>query len=365
MVLFLKPEKSEKVCLGPRQRTATGWIVASWLSWISLLVPPGVSAAQGGAFRLAYFPNITHAQALYARATGEFEKAVGVPIEWISLNAGPAAVEGLFVDAIDATFIGPSPTINGYIKSKGEKFVIVAGAASGGAGLVVSRDSGIEGEKDFNGKVIATPQLGNTQDLAARAWFLDKGYRLKEKGGTVALIPLSNSDQLTMFKKRQIDGAWTVEPWVSRLEVEGSGRLFVEEKTLWPQGRYVTTHLVVNKRFLAEKQDLVAKLLAAHIAVTRRINADKAAAAKVLNEQLKKETGKALLPAVITNALNRVELTWDPIASSLHRSAEIAHTVGFLRTAPRLEGIYSLRLLNSVLRENHLPEVSDSIPSTK
>lgn len=310
--------------------------------------------------RLGYFPNITHAQALYARATGEFEKAIGVPIKWVSFNAGPTAIEALFVDAIDATFIGPSPTINGYIKSKGEKFVIVAGAASGGAGLMVRQDSGIKGEKDFHGKVIATPQLGNTQDLAARAWFLNKGYRLKEKGGTVTVIALSNPDQLTMFQKKQIDGAWTVEPWLSRLELEGAGRVFLEEKTLWPEGRYVTTHLIVNRQFLAEKQNLLKKLMGAHIAITQQINADKAAAAKVLNEQLKKETGKALKPEVISNALSRVELTWDPIAPSLRKSAEIAHTVGFLKTAPQLEGIYSLKLLNAVLREKNLPELSDS-----
>ena len=347
-----------------RQRIASGYDGAGRSWWISLLClfAPCVSQAQPAdkPLRLGYFPNVTHAQALYARATGQFEKAVGVPIEWVSLNAGPSAIEALFVDAIDATFIGPSPTINGYLRSRGEKFVIVAGAASGGAGLVVRQDSGIEDEKDFNGKVIATPQLGNTQDLAARAWFLNKGYRLKEKGGAVALIPLSNPDQLTMFKKKQIDGAWTVEPWLSRLELEGAGRLFLEEKNLWPEGRYVTTHLVMNKRFLIEKQELTRKLLGAHVAITRQINADKTAAAKILNEQLKKETGKALRPEVITVALDRVELTWDPVASSLRKSAEVSHTVGFLKKAPRLEGIYSLKLLNEVLRENNLSEVSDS-----
>ncbi|PYK98305.1 MAG: aliphatic sulfonates ABC transporter substrate-binding protein [Verrucomicrobia bacterium] len=333
------------------------------VAWTILLLSCGSQAqAAGKPLRLGYFPNVTHAQALYARANGEFEKAIGVPIEWVSLNAGPSAIEALFVNAIDAAFIGPSPTINGYMKSKGEKFVIVAGAAGGGAGLVVREDSGIETEQDFDGKVIATPQLGNTQDLAARAWFLNKGYRLREKGGTVALVPLSNPDQLTMFRKRQIDGAWTVEPWLSRLQLEGSGRLFLEEKTLWPEGRYVTTHLIVNKRFLAERREMLKNLLAAHVAITREINADKAAAAKILNEQLKKETGKALKPEVISRALNRVELTWDPIASSLRKSADIAHGVGFLKSAPRLERLYSLELLNEVLREKNLSEVSDATP---
>jgi NitT/TauT family transport system substrate-binding protein len=332
------------------------WKIVLWM----LLLAGGAQAQTGTKpLRVGYFPNITHAQALYARATGEFEKAVGVPIQWVSFNAGPSAIEALFVDAVDATFIGPSPTINGYIKSKGEKFVIVSGSASGGAGLIVRQDSGIQTEKDFNGKVIATPQLGNTQDLAARAWFASHHYRLKERGGTVALIPLSNPDQLTMFKKKQIDGAWTVEPWLSRLELEGSGRIFLEEKTLWPEGRYVITHLVVNKRFLAENQELWKKLLAAHVAITQRINADKAAAAKVLNDQLKKETGKALKPEVISRALGRVELTWDPIAPSLRKSAQAAHEIKFLRAAPKLDGIYSLQLLNTVLREKNLPEVSE------
>ena len=364
MIRLVERKWPGAVCREKRPRTVTVRDVGCWLWRISALLLSGWPEAQAAVkpLRLAYFPNITHAQALYARATGEFEKAIGVRIEWISLNAGPSAIEALFVNAIDAAFIGPGPTINGYLKSKGEKFVIVAGAAGGGAGLVVRADSGIAGERDFDGKVIATPQLGNTQDLAARAWFLSQGYRLKEKGGTVALVPLSNPDQLTMFKKKQIDGAWTVEPWLSRLELEGSGRLILEEKTLWPAGRYATTHLIVSKRFLVERQELLKQLLAAHVAITQQINADKAAAAKILNEQLKQETGKALKPEVITRALSRVELTWDPIASSLRKSADIAHNVGFLKTAPRLAGIYSLRLLNEVLRERNLPEVSDTTP---
>lgn len=334
-----------------------------WGAFLLCLLLAPCFQAQAGAkrLRLGYFPNITHGQALYARATGELEKMVGVSVEWIPFNAGPSVIEALFVDAIDAAFIGPSPTINGYIKSKGEKFVIVAGASSGGAGLVVRNDSGIGGEKDFHGRVIATPQLGNTQDLAARAWFAAKGYRLKETGGTVSLVPLSNPDQLTMFKKKQIDGAWTIEPWLSRLELEGGGRLFLDEKSLWPEGRYVTTHLVVHRKFLTENRDLVNKLLTAHVEITQRMNADKAATARLLNGQLKKDTGKELKDEVISRALSRVEFTWDPIAPSLAKLAEIAHRIKFLRPSPRLDGIYELKPLNAVLRQKSLPEVSDGV----
>lgn len=320
---------------------------------------PARAAGEARVVRLGHFPNITHAQALYARAGGQFERLLGVPIEWTSFNAGPTAIEAIFADAVDATFVGPNPAINGFIKSKGDAFVIVAGAASGGAGLVVRMDAGIATDKDFDGKIIATPQLGNTQDVAARIWFAEHGYKLKEKGGKLNLLPLSNPDQLTMFQKKEIHGAWTIEPWLSRLELEGGGRLFLDEKTLWPDGRYVTTHLIVSKKFLAANPGLVEKLLQGLVEVTQEINADKTAAAKILNAEIKQETGKALSEAVITRALERVELTWDPIASSLHRSAEAAYTVKFLKQSPNLTGIYSLAILNRVLAAKKLPAVAE------
>ena len=200
------------------------------------------------------------------------------------------------------------------------------------------QDAGISTDKDFDGKIIATPQMGNTQDVAARIWFAEHGYKLKEKGGKLNLLPLSNPDQLTMFQKKEIHGAWTIEPWLSRLELEGGGRLFLDEKTLWPKGRYVTTHLIVSRKFLAANPGLVEKLLQGLVEVTQEINADKTAAAKILNAEIKQETGKALSEAVMTRSFGRVELTWDPIAASLRRSAEAAHQVKFLRQPPVLDG---------------------------
>ena len=325
-------------------------------------MPAAAAQREAKELRLGYFPNITHAQALFARATGEFERKIGVRIQWTAFNAGPTAIEALFAHAVDATFVGPSPTINGYIKSRGEQFVIVAGGASGGAGLVVRKDSGIHNEKDFAGKTIATPQLGNTQDVAARVWLADKGYRLRERGGNVSLVALSNPDQLTLFKKKQIDGAWTVEPWLARLEVEGGGELFLEEKSVWPEGKYVTTHLVVGRTFLVDNQKTVRKLIAALVEVTERINSDKVAAAAVLNEQLKKETGKALKNEVIQKAMSRVEFTWDPLCASLKQSAEASHRIGFIRQEPALGGIYALSLLKDVLKEKNVPAVEGPTP---
>jgi NitT/TauT family transport system substrate-binding protein len=311
--------------------------------------------------RLGYFPNLTHAQALYARATGAFNHE-GSEIRWTAFMAGPTAIEALFTDEIDATFVGPSPTINGYVRSNGKRFVVIAGGASGGAGLVVRRDSGIVGDGDFDGKTIATPQLGNTQDVAARLWLGARGYRLRERGGGVSLVPLSNADQLTMFKKRQIHGAWTVEPWMARLEVEGGGRVFLEEKTLWPGERFVTTHLVVNKTFVADHPDLLRDLISDLVQVTQSINSNKTAAASILNEQLRRETGKPLAPEVIRKALQRVEFTWDPLCSTLETSAVAACSVGFLKRSPDLRGLYLLSLLNGVLKDRGLATVAGPRP---
>jgi NitT/TauT family transport system substrate-binding protein len=329
-----------------------GWSALATLA-VSLFCAQGAEE-----LRLGFFPNITHGQALYAKATGEFEKAIGGKIKWTSFNAGPTAIESLFVNAIDATYIGPGPTVNGYIKSRGEEFVIVAGAASGGAGLVVRKDSGIASDKDFNGKVIATPQLGNTQDIAARTWFTEKGYKFREKGGKLSIVPLSNADQLTMFKKKQIDGAWTVEPWMSRLELEAGGEVFLEEKTLWSEGKYVTTHLIVSRAYMQRNPEAVKKLIAAHVAVTKHLNEDRKGAAKILNAQLKVETGKALKEETILRALERVQFTWDPAPASLFKGAEGAHRIGYVRSEPKLDGIYSLNFLNQVLKEQNLPEVA-------
>ncbi len=341
-----------------------------WRLWILLILVGGgqaigSAASPANVLRLGYFPNITHAQALYARGERLLERRLECPIRWVPFLAGPAVIEALFTDSIDAAFIGPGPTINGYQRSRGEKFVVIAGAASGGTGLVVRDDAGIRSDGDFGGQTIATPQLGNTQDVAARHWFQSHGYQLKEKGGNLTLIALSNSDLLDLFRRGQVAGAWSVEPWISRLEHEARGRLFLDERTLWPEGRYVTTHLVMTKSFLAEQPQQVRILLQVLVEVTQTLNTNKASAGRSVNQQLKVETGRELAPEVLSNAMARVEFTWDPIATSLYRSAAMAHEVGFLKTAPDLKGIYALHSLNDVLQAKGLPMVGDGRPEKK
>jgi NitT/TauT family transport system substrate-binding protein len=312
----------------------------------------------GVRLRLGHFPNVTHAQALYGRATGSFTRTIGAPVEWIQFNAGPSAVEALFVGAVDASYIGPNPAINGFIKSQGRSFVVVAGAASGGAALVVRGDAGIGSTADFHGKTVATPQLGNTQDVAARLWFASYGYVPREKGGDLTILPLANPDQLLMFEKRQIDAAWTVEPWVSRLEQEGGGRLFLDEKNLWPGGRYATALLVVRRAFLAAHRDLVTRLLAAHVEATFAINNGRDDAVPLLAAEIRRETSKELSAAVIRSALARIELAWDPLPAALAKAADDAYRVGFLHDRPDLEGIVEPGPLNEVLAAKGLPPVA-------
>jgi NitT/TauT family transport system substrate-binding protein len=314
--------------------------------------------------RLGHFPNVTHAPALIGRATGDLERTVGVPVQWTLFNAGPSAVEALFASAVDAVYVGPNPAINGYIRSRGESFAIVAGAASGGAALVVRGDAGIASDADFHGKVVATPQLGNTQDVAARLWFAERGLVSRDKGGDLTIVPLANPDQLLMFAKREIHAAWTVEPWVSRLEQEGGGRVYLEERDLWPGGRYVTAVLVVRRAFLRDHAEIVKRLLAAHVEATQRLNADPEAGARLIAEEIKRETTAAMPLPIVRSALRRVEFSWEPLPKALAKAADDAHRVGFLPSAPDLSGIWELGPLREVLREKGLPAPAERSEGT-
>ena len=261
--------------------------------WFILLL--GTLAGAETVVRVGAFPNITHPQAMVGKNNGWFEKAMGsqVKIDWKSFNAGPPAIEALFAGAIDMTYIGPNPAISGYVRSNGEALRIVAGATSGGAALVVRSDSGIQKPEDFHGKKIASPQMGNTQDVALRAGLKANGMTTADKGGDVQVIPLANPDQLTLFIKKELDGAWAPEPWATRLIKEGNGRVFLDERTLWPNGQFITAHLIVRTQFLKQHPDLVKNWIRAHVELTDWINGHLPEAKKLLNQQIAKETGKA------------------------------------------------------------------------
>jgi NitT/TauT family transport system substrate-binding protein len=304
--------------------------------------------------RVGAFPNITHAQAMVGKANGWFDKAMGpqVKVQWTGFNAGPAAIEALFGGAIDMTYVGPNPAINGYVRSNGEALRVISGAASGGASLIVRNDSGIQKPQDFHGKRVASPQFGNTQDVALRNWLKSNGLNSNDKGGDVQIIPMANPDQLTLFLKKDLDAAWTPEPWATRLIHEGNGRLFLDERSLWPHGQFVIGLLVVNTKFLRNHPDLVKNWIRANVALTDWINAHPTDAKKLLNQEIQSETGKALPQFVLDEAFTRMEVTYDPLQGAMMTAAKQAFDDGFLgRQMPDLSRLYDLSLLNQVLAE--------------
>ena len=316
--------------------------------------------------RVGHFPNVTHAQGVIAHGLsraqkGWFEQRLGpdVEVQWFVYNAGPSAMEGIMANSIDMTYVGPNPAINAHLKTQGKDIRIVAGSCTGGAALVVQPDGRISKDSDFKGKKVATPQLGNTQDVAARAWLKSKGYRVTLTGGDVLVVPTANPDQLTLFQKGDMDAVWTVEPWVTRLELEAKAKVYLEENSLWKDtdGKYVTTHLVSSARFLQRNPDLLKKWIAAHVELTDWINKNVDEAKRILNGELKAETTRALPQQTLDLAWKRLEVTHDPISASLLKSAQDAHAIGFLKQKPDLSKIYDLKLLNEVLKEKGLPAV--------
>jgi sulfonate transport system substrate-binding protein len=235
--------------------------------------------------RIGYFPNINHAQAVIGLGNGDFQKALGnnIIVQPFLFNAGPSAIEALIAKRVDVTYVGPNPAINGYVVSDGKDLRIISGAASGGAVFVVRNDSGIKSPKDFANKRFASPQLGNTQDIALRKYLLDNGYKTTDNGGNITVTPVANPDILTLFLKKQLDGAWVPEPWGARLVKEANGRIFLDERTLWPDGKFVTANIAASTDYLKNNPDVIEKLLATHVNETIWMNNHKDDAIKAFN----------------------------------------------------------------------------------
>ena len=234
-------------------------------------------------------------------------------------------MEAIFAKSLDITYVGPSPALNAYVKYRGEEIRLIAGSANGGAALVVHADSGIGKPSDFRGKRIATPQLGNTQDVACRAWLISQGFRVTQLGGDVRVVPTANPDQLTLMKTRGVDAVWTVEPWVSRLEMEANGRIFIEERDA------VTTVVAASTRMLREQREVVKKFAQAHTELTNWIKANPAEAQRVIREELGAEMKHVMSPELITRAWNRLQFTAEVALPALETYFNNARKIGFLR----------------------------------
>ena len=332
--------------------------------------PISIASAQSIAdekktLRIGYFPNITHSQAVIGLNNGDFQNSLGdnVTVETFRFNAGPSAIESLLADRIDATYIGPNPAINGYLLTGGNDLRVISGATSGGASFIVRNDSGIETVNDLGGKKFASPQLGNTQDVALRKYLSDNGFNTVENGGNVTVLPIANADILTVFLKKEIDGAWVPEPWATRLVQEAGGKVFLDEKSLWPDGKFVTGNIIVRTDYLRDNPEIIKKLLEAHVDETLWINNNTAQAAKEFNTQLKKITGQEISENVLNKAYSNLEITYDPLKLTLFKSANDAYDLGFIekgKDRPNLSGIYDTTLLNEVLAEKGLKSIGDA-----
>lgn len=317
------------------------------------------AAAEPVTLRLGYLPNLTHAPAVVGVREGILADALGpgVALQTSTFNSGTEVVTGLFSGALDASYIGPGPAINAWHQSEGAAIRIIAGSTSGGVALVV-RD-GIESAEDLAGTTIATPALGNTQDVAARAWLAEEGLETTmEGGGDVQVLPQSNAQTLETFASGAIDGAWVPEPWGTRMVREAGGTVLLDEREHWEGGEFVTAHLVVAAEFLAEHPDVVADLLRGHVAAVDRITADPERAQEETNEGLLELVGQRLGPETIAGAWENLTFTVDPIPGSLAGAAEDAAEVGLLDPVD-LAGIYDLSLLNDVLAELGRDAVDD------
>ena len=282
--------------------------------------------------RFGHFPNITHAQGVIAHALtrqgkGWFEERLGpnVEIQWFTYNAGPSATEAIFAGSLDVTYVGPNPALNAHFKSNGEEVRVISGAANAGAALVVKADSPIKAPADFRGKKIATPQLGNTQDISCRAWLKAQGFKVTLTGGDVMVIPTANPDQLALFQKGSVDAVWTVEPWVTRLERDAKARIFLEDKDT------ITTWLVSSVKFLRDRHDLAKKIADANVELTKWIQQNEGEAQKLLIEELKAETRADFPPDAVAQAWRRIQFTTDVSRDLIAKSVQDGKDAGFLK----------------------------------
>ena len=355
--------------------------------------------SRSNVLRLGYFPNLNHAQVIIGLANGHFQKALSenstssgeeggedISIEEYVFSAGPSAIEALYAGQIDVAYVGPNPAINGYLASNGEGIRIISGSASGGAVFVVRNDTGIQSASDLGGKKFASPQLGNTQDVALRKYLIQSGYETVENGGNVTVVPVKPSDILTLMLKKEIDGAWVPEPWGARLVKEANGKILVDERDLWPpDGKFVTTNIIARSDYLKNNPETIRKLINAHIDETIWINdtlqnirnddVNGASGYKEnesnadlenggveafihsFNDGLKRITGNTVPEDELSDALQRLEFTYDPIEQSLFRMADDAYDLGLIGRGnePDLTNIYDLGLLKQVLKERNLP----------
>lgn len=334
-------------------RSRTTLLLLSLSAALLLLASRCVDESGGGpraiettTVRVAYLPNVTHLQPLVGMERGFFQQELGqVRIETRLFNAGPSVIEALLGGHVDIAYVGPSPAVNGYIQSQGRALRVIAGAVSGGASLVVRVGSGISSVADLSGKRIASPQLGNTQDIALR-WFLaERDLKPKEQGGSVTVLPVRNPDILSLFLRKELDAAWVPEPWASRLVAEAGGLLLLDERDLWPGGQFAATVVVARTAFLVQNPELTAHWLQGHIRTTLWAQQHPLEAQQAIANAIERLSRVRLSPDVIASAWSRMSPVTDPLTDSIVAASTRAHTLGYLKGDPGLGNLVELSAL--------------------
>ena len=300
-----------------------------WVLLILLVFTGSCRRRHEGVLRIGFLPNVTHAVPMVADARGTIRDGVHMPVQFVPFNAGPAIVEALLAGDLDAGYAGPGPAINAFIRTKG-RIRVVSGVAGGGAAFVVRSDLEIDEPADLSRRRVATPQIGNTQDIALRQYLWEHDLAPSDRGGTVEVYPLTNADILALMRSREIDGAWVAEPWVSRLVDEAHGRVFVDETTLWDGGRHPTTLLMVNGDLLEKHPETVQALVKANHDTIAWVRGNPLEAQARVNEQLERHTGKKLRKEILASAWKRITFTEDPMPDALREVARAARRIGYL-----------------------------------
>jgi len=317
------------------------------LLMISIVLIPGCGRRSGELteVRIAFFPNITHAQALYGKHIGFYEQAFGdLNVRWLQFNAGPSVVEALFAGEVDIAYIGPIPAINAFLRSRGEVRVI-SGAANGGAVMVTRSDLFLTSPVELDGLRVAIPQLANTQHISLLNILRENGLETSDRGGSVSIVQADNADIRTLLDRGEIDAALIPEPWGARMIHEIGANLFLDEKQIWRDGNYPVALVIVDIRFLEAHPDVVKTFLQMHHDLTSMINKDIPAASEILNYELERLTGRALEPKVLDEALSRISITTDIDIDVLNDFIALLTAEGFAASAnPRPDLIYQLDL---------------------
>jgi len=314
-----------------------------------------------GSVNIGYFANINHAPAVIGIANGDFQKALGpsTTIHTFLFPSGGPEMVALLAGKLDIAYVGPSPAVNAYIQSNGTGLVILGGVASGGAVFVVQNSSKITSAKDLGGKTFAAPGIGNTQDIALRYYLMENGYKTTTNGGNVTVLDATNANIVTLFAEGKVDGAWVPEPYGEVLMQQLGGKLFLDERSLWPGGSFSTAELVVRTQFLQQHADVVQEIVSADVAETNWINKNPSLAEADLNSSLVSLTGQGYSQSILGAALARLAFTYDPLETSVAVQAEHAWALGDLTQNPtNLSGLYDLSVLSSVLAADGLPGLS-------